>query len=75
MAFFPVAYEQPTSQPARAGMTIIVLKILVFLLERTFSDARINKWAFAPAHQTTFLYGNGSFQAVLAMTIDRQPHN
>ena len=74
MALFPVASEQPPSQPASWSLTIIVLDILVFLLERTFGDACINTWAFAPAQLTAFLYGNGSFQMVLTMTIDRQPY-
>ena len=74
MALLPVAGEQPTSQPAIANLTIIGLNIFVFLLERILGDSPINTWAFAPAHLTAFLHGNGSFQAALAMTIDRQPY-
>ena len=74
MALLPVAGEQPTSQPAHASLTIIGLYIFVFLLKLILGDSPINTLAFAPAHLTAFLHGNDSFQAALAMTVDRQPH-
>ena len=74
MALLPVAGEQPTGQPAHASLIIIGINIFVFLLERILGDSPVNTWALAPAHLTAFLHGNGSFQAALAMIIDRQPH-